>query len=97
MCVCVYIYKHYICIVCSFCIYRPVRFLSYFSVIISMQHTYKSCQNNTTHELRTHPVNCFSCFFFPFPSTSFRNPWASTVGIVKPSGQVPLWLILHLI
>ena len=69
----------------------------YFSITISMQPAYKSCQNNTTYKLRAGSMNCFSCFFFSFPSTSFRNPRASTVGIAKPSGQVPLWLILHLI
>lgn len=66
-------------------------------ITIFMQPAYKSCQNNTTYKLRTGSMNCFSCFFFSFPSTSFRNPWALTVGIAKPSGRVPLWLILHLI
>lgn len=61
-----------------------------------MQHPYKSCQNNATDNLRTRSVSCFRCFSLSLPSTRFQSPWASAVGIAKPSGQVPLQLLLHL-
>lgn len=74
---------------CSFC--NP-----HFPIAMAVPHPYKSCQNTAADNLRARPVNCFHCFSLSFPSTRFRSPWASAVGIAKRSGQVPLRLLLPL-
>lgn len=59
----------------------------YFPVTISMQHPFRSCQNNTTDNLRTRSMNCFRCFSLSFPSTRCQSPGPPQWELQNPAGR----------